>query len=318
MIIGFSSTALSREPATKNLSRIRAEPLPRPSGSEGTNDSGIGIKTFRAGVAAVDMTPVKLPVHSSGGFLAGSGSIIRDRLFARGLALDDGTTRLVLVVADTLIVPRDLCDRVKVSASRQTGIATDHVLIAANHTHSAGCLVGCLGTETDTDYVNQVRPQLVECIKKALANLQPAQIGWSSEIDADNTHCRVFIRRPDCLGVDPFGEETIRIMMHPGYQNPQYIGPSGPVDNQLSLLCVRSAAGKPLGVLANYSMHYFGAAPISADYFGDFVRLLSQKIAPDDDSFVAMLSNGWPYEGPALLVGRRLHSGTVLLERFAE
>ena len=47
-------------------------------------------KTFRAGVAGVDISPVKLPVISSGSFLTRSGKTVHDRLFARGLALDDG------------------------------------------------------------------------------------------------------------------------------------------------------------------------------------------------------------------------------------
>ncbi|MBN2476629.1 MAG: hypothetical protein JXB62_18610 [Pirellulales bacterium] len=256
------------------------------------SETRVDRKTFRAGVATVDISPVKLPVVSSGMFLTRSGNVVHDRLFARGLALDDGTTRIVLVVADTLFVPRDLCDRAKQAAADKTGVAVENIMISATHTHSGGSLVGCLGTDADTEYVEQVGPQLAECIEKAVAALRPAQIGWSSVRDPEHTHCRVFIRRPDCIGVDPFGARTIRVMMHPGYQNLEYVGPSGPVDDELSVLAVRSPDGKPMGLLANYSMHYFGASPISADYFGDFVRGLSQSIAPGDGSFVAMMSNG--------------------------
>jgi len=277
-----------------------------------------GGKTFRAGVAAVDISPVKLPVISSGSFLTRSGSVIHDRLFARGLAIDDGKTRLVLAVADTLFVPRDLCDEVKEAASKKTGVPAENIMISATHSHAAGSLVGCLGTDADADYVNQVRPQLIECIERAVANLRPAQIGWSSEVDEEDTHCRVFIRRPDCIGLDPFGEKTIRVMMHPGYQNPQYIGPSGPVDNELSVLSVRSLDGKPIGILANYSMHYFGSGAVSADYFGDFVRIISKKTAADDDSFVAMMSNGtsgdlhWmDYTKPRKSIGRPEYAESV-------
>ncbi len=275
-------------------------------------------KAFRAGVAAVDITPRKLPVISSGSFLSRSGNVVNDRLFARGLALDDGSTRLVFVVADTLFVPRDLCDQAKEAASKKTGVPPENMMISATHSHSAGSLVGCLGTEADQNYCEQVRPQLAECIEQAVANLQPAQIGWSSVIDAEDTHCRVFIRRPDRIGTDPFGEQTIRVMMHPGYQNPDYIGPSGPVDNELSVLSVRSPDGTPMGVLANYSMHYFGAAAVSADYYGDFVRILSAKIAPDDESFVAMISNGtsgdlhWmDYTEPKKNIGRTQYAESV-------
>ena len=55
--------------------------------------------------------------------------------------------------------------------------------------------------------------------------------------------------------------------MHPGHQSPDVIGPSGPADPGLSLLSVQTADGRPLALLANYSMHYVGSPAVSADYF---------------------------------------------------
>jgi hypothetical protein len=102
----------------------------------------------------------------------------------------------------------------------------------------------------------------------------------------------VFIRRPDCIDVDPTGRRTVRAMMHPGYQNPQYIGPCGPADPEISVLAVQGLDGKPMALLANYSMHYFGASPISADYYGDFSRLIARRLAEGDESFIAIMSHG--------------------------
>ena len=39
---------------------------------------------------------------------------------------------------------------------------------------------------------------------------------------------------------DPFGQRTVRANMHPGYQNPDVIGPSGPVDPALTVLSVQA------------------------------------------------------------------------------
>jgi hypothetical protein len=36
--------------------------------------------------------------------------------------------------------------------------------------------------------------------------------------------------------LDPFGNRTVRANMHPGYQNPDVVGPSGPVDPDLTVL----------------------------------------------------------------------------------
>src|SRR5262249_55726804 len=64
-------------------------------------------------------------------------------------------------------------------------------------------------------------------------------------------------------------------------QNAKFAGPSGPVDSGMTLLSVQTADGKPLCVLANYSMHYFGgtSSGFSADYFGEFSEYVADKLA---------------------------------------
>jgi hypothetical protein len=51
---------------------------------------------------------------------------------------------------------------------------------------------------------------------------------------------------------------------------------------------------KPLAIFANYALHYVGGLPagqMSADYFGEFARLMPTRVRGGED-FVAMLSNG--------------------------
>jgi hypothetical protein len=55
--------------------------------------------------------------------------------------------------------------------------------------------------------------------------------------------------------------------------------------------------GRPIAVLANFSMHYFGGQKaLSADYFGLFYEGLKSRIAPSEDDrhppFVALMSHG--------------------------
>ena len=49
--------------------------------------------------------------------------------------------------------------------------------------------------------------------------------------------------------------------MNPGYQNPGLVEPAGPTDPDVSVLSVATADGKPLALLANYSLHYVGGLP---------------------------------------------------------
>ncbi len=248
--------------------------------------------SLRAGTACVDITPKEFPVLVCGSFYSRSASAVHDPLFARCLVLDNGATRLVLMVVDTIAIPDTMDDQVKAAASKATGIAPENMMISATHTHSGGSVVGALATEPDPAYSEFLPGKLVECIEKAAANLRPAKVGWAGEDHPEGTFCRVFIRRPDCIGTDPTGRQTIRAMMHPGHQNPEYIGPCGPADPEVSVLAVQSLDGKPMALVANYSMHYFGAGAISADYYGDFSRIVSQQLADGDESFVAMMSHG--------------------------
>jgi hypothetical protein len=60
----------------------------------------------------------------------------------------------------------------------------------------------------------------------------------------------------------------------------------------LQVISVQTAEGKPLGLLANFSMHYFGDQDISADYFGLFSNGLQDQLDPGKTGFVAMMSHG--------------------------
>jgi hypothetical protein len=251
-------------------------------------------KPLRAGAYGIDITPEKLPVIVSGGFLEGTANKVRDRLYARCLVLDDGTARLAIVVVDTLFMPRRLLDIAKAMAAKTTGIKPERMMISATHTHSAPSVAGALGSRADEAYAKLLPGRIAKGIERAEANLEPARIGWGVARADKHTHCRRWIRRSDRMGTDPFGKRTVQAMMHPGYLNADYIGPAGPVDTDLSLLSVQSAAGRPIALLANYSMHYFGSPAVSADYFGRFAAEFAGLVGVKDSDppFVAMMSQG--------------------------
>ena len=233
---------------------------------------------FRGGVAAVDISPNTFPRIIAGGFLEGRGEKLADPLHVRCFVLDDGAMKIAFAIVDTCMMEQSLIDEAKALASRQCGIPMDHMMVSATHTHSAPAAMGCLGTRKDTEYGRHLIPKIAEGIIAADKALQPAQIGWGSFDDWDHTHNRRWIRLEGKEIVDPFGDATGRANMHPGYLSKDVVGPSGPVDPQLSLIALQTLDGKPLGVLANYSQHYFGSAPVSADYYGLFCKHLALKM----------------------------------------
>jgi hypothetical protein len=249
---------------------------------------------FRAGAWAVDVSPRALPVLVNGGFLESRASRVNDPIAAKCLVLDDGTTRLAMVVVDSCMMPRELIDRAKALAQEQTGIPTERMLISATHTHSAPAAMGALGCAADAGYAALLPGLIAESIAGALKHLAPARIGWAVMDDEAHTFCRRWIRRPDKMLEDPFGARTVRANMHPGYESPDVVAPAGPVDPGLTIVAVQSPSGQPIAVFANYSMHYYGAQPVSADYFGRFAEALAIKLGAQavEPPFVVIMSQG--------------------------
>ncbi|MBL4886164.1 MAG: hypothetical protein JKY95_16735 [Planctomycetaceae bacterium] len=253
---------------------------------------------FLAGAHSIDISPEKLPAIQNGGFLQRTQAKVLDRLHARCFVMKSGDSTVAIAIVDSCMIPREICYRAKVIASQRTGIAINRILIASTHTHTAPSVMDlCLGTSSDPDYERFLPPRIAKGIELAFANFEPARVGVTV-VDAPNhTHCRRWLKHPEKYAGDPFGDKTVRAMMHPGYQNPDYIGEAGPVDSGLSLLSIQSADGRrPIALIANYSMHYFGTGGgFSADYYGKFSGLMEKKIAGTDSGkapFVAAMSQG--------------------------
>ncbi|HEV8605500.1 MAG TPA: LamG-like jellyroll fold domain-containing protein, partial [Tepidisphaeraceae bacterium] len=251
---------------------------------------------LRAGASAIDITPTEFPVIVNGMFEERTATKALDPIFAKCIVLDDGTTRIAMVVADSCMMPRDLFDEAKEIACKSTGIPTDRMMISATHTHSAPSSMGCLGSDPDVKYQRFVVPLLAKAIEQANANLRPARVGWAVGKAPDYTACRRWIFAPNQMRNDPFGFLTVRANMHPGYQNAAAMGPAGPTDPDLSMLAMQGIDGKPMALFANFSMHYFGSGMVSSDYFGIFAKKFAD-LASADEKFVGIMSQGTSGDG---------------------
>ncbi|MCC6235243.1 MAG: hypothetical protein IT580_21555, partial [Verrucomicrobiales bacterium] len=274
--------------------------------------------SLRAGAAVADISPTHSPVIVNAMFTERSATQTVDRLHARALVIQSGPETVAIAVVDTCMMPRDLIDRAKEIAHRRTGIPVDRILISATHTHSAPAAMGCLGSREDPRYAAFLPGPIAEAIVHAHRQLAPAEVAWASTNAWHHTFNRRWIRRPDRLLNDPFGQPTVRAHMHPGHVSPDAVGPSGPVDPGLSVVAFRSLDGHPIALLANFSQHYYGSPLLSSDYYGRFAQHLSQALAPSDaavnptntPAFVPIMSQGtsgdlmWmDYGAPAREIG---------------
>ena len=255
-------------------------------------------KQFRAGVALSNITP-----WLGDGLVGNFGTpppaaYVHDQLYAHCFALDDGATRIVLVVSDNIYISREVLDEAKRQVNAATGLPADRMLMACTHTHSS--VSARWGNplepgDTFTEYQKFVAHRIADGVRCALYNLQPAKIAWGTVDQPDHVFNRRWLMKPGTELFNPFGEPD-RAKMNPGHR-PELLKPAGPVDPQIAFFALQTPEGRPLGLLANYSLHYVGGTGpkhISADYFGVFADRIQQLLQADrlDPPFVAAMSNG--------------------------
>lgn len=255
-----------------------------------------------AGAATSNVTPA-LGGAIVGNWLPSPATHVHDELLARCLVLQSGADQLAVVVVDSLGVPRHVLDHAKRLAHEHTGIPVTRMLISATHTHSAVSALGDRWSPAEYHvpptldaYQSFLATRIADGIRRAVNNLEPARVAWGRGALSDEVFNRRWHMKPGPHLVNPFGgSDTVQMNPRPGSDD--LIEPAGPTDPDIAFLAVSALDGRPLAVLANYSLHYVGGVPeghVSADYFGAFARSLARLLGEDgaDSRFVAMLSNG--------------------------
>jgi hypothetical protein len=203
-----------------------------------------GGAALRAGAAAVDIKVPEGAITCGYGDRANSPHVgVHDPVGAHALVLDDGKAKTALVAVDILGIGPEIRAAV-VKGIAGAGIASDHLLLAATHTHSGpGHLYPVPMLEPffgkfRQDVLDAVTSAIVKAVTTANAGLEPAVIG-SAEGAIKNAS---------------------RNRRHDG----------GLTDETMSVMRVDAASGKALAVVINFAAHptVIGGQPvlITADF----------------------------------------------------
>ena len=252
---------------------------------------------FRAGAAKVDITPKLWPVQMVGSFHERLADKAHDPLHARAIVCDDGETRLAIVIVDNCLIGRNYLDRAKALAAKRTKVRADRILVAATHTHTAPPGKDRRTNRDDAAhraYFKQLVEGIAESIVRAEKNLAPAELAHGVALVPEEIFNRRWHMKPGGIAVNPFGSPNDIVRMNP----PRNLidRPAGPTDPEVHFISLREsgADGRPIALLANYSLHYVGGLPtggVSADYFGVFAGHI-EKALGKDAGFVGLMSNG--------------------------
>lgn len=263
------------------------------------NQSGDShLKVFRAGAATSNITP-PLGEPIVGGWSPIPATYIHDELHARCLVLDDGATQLAIVLCDNVGIPREVFDFAKPLIEEATELTTERILLASTHTHSAAAARGPSKVDSReplSDYQKFIARRISDGVRRAVSHLEPAMIGWGSVEEQRHVFNRRWYMKPGPELRNPFGGVD-QVRMNPPRNHPDLLRPAGPTDPEVSFVSVQAVNGRPIAILANYSLHYVGGVPaghISADYFAVFADRIQELLDADrlDPPFVGILSNG--------------------------
>jgi hypothetical protein len=236
-------TQLNIQPGTHKL-KFRLKRMR--NGAEQNINSG----RLSAGVGKVVITP-PVGVYLGGYALRTKPSTGVDRdLYARALVLDDGRSRVGLVVADVISLGDATVTEVRRLAQAKASIAPKNLTVACTHSHSAPGTRYSSTYAIDADWSRLLPALMTEAVTEAVRNM---------------TRCRVGSARATVGGVS--FDRTARL------------GEGGPIDQEVVALVAETLNDEPLAMLINFACHPVVFGPrnllISPDYPGylvDFVE----------------------------------------------
>ena len=224
---------------------------------------------LKAAVVKTDITP------SDAQYLLGyqerKSNGVRDHIYHKILALDDGNTQFFIISSDICLYSPSEYDKVAAHLNKRFGINPLNVWWSVTHTHSApefgetglyGVYMGDRIKHTvDAAYTEMIEQKLIDGIAEARSKLAGAtlSVGWGFS-QANMNRRAIDVNGKASLGMNP----------------------DGPVDRRIGLLRIDKADGTPMALIANYAMHgtvMSGAnLKISGDAPGIVAEYVEEKI----------------------------------------
>jgi hypothetical protein len=217
---------------------------------------------FRAGFAETEITP-PLGTHRIGWIRLIVGTSVLDPLFARVAVFESGGASVAIIQLDVLCAPSSLTARIRERIGKDHGFPGGNVMVCATHNHAGPAVANEGEVKKDEKYIGVLLERISKAFGTALARMEPAEQGFGSGFEFSIAHNRRVVMR----------DGTVKT--HGTFHDPGALCIEGPVDPEVGVLAVRSAGGRPLGLLINYALHvthYGGDEVFTAGFPGVVAR----------------------------------------------
>jgi neutral ceramidase len=228
---------------------------------------------FRAGAAAVVISPAA-GTPMAGYYSTRLSTGVHDDLHAKAIVMEAGGQRGALVACDLVGIPPAVIEEAREIVQRETGIPGANVMISATHNHTGplipdgGARAGAYGGDLETAkrYRAELPRKIAESVRQAHARLAAARVSAGRGREETVSFNRRFFMRDGTVG------------WNPGKLNPNIVRPAGPIDPELPVVLIESAAGEPIATYVNFALHQdtVGGMEASSDFAYQLATVLGK------------------------------------------
>jgi neutral ceramidase len=240
---------------------------------------------LQAGVAMVDIT-APIPFRMHGYFYERLSTGIKDPLYARAIVFKQGKESAALVFCDLVGIPAAQTTPARKQASEATGIPIEHIAVTGTHTHTGPQFFMSLN-----DYFHEKAvakfgkdPYDAEDYRKELSDKIANAIVQANKAVAPVEMKAGFAREERLAFNRRYHMKDGSVRFNPKVNNPDIIGPAGPIDPQVGIILLSTAGKKdPSSAIVSFAMHpdtTGGGTLYSADYIHALDERMKKTFGP--------------------------------------
>jgi hypothetical protein len=244
---------------------------------EGLNKNRIK-EIFVAVIGLIVFYPVSIMAQLKGGVgrmdITNYQVFTNDPLYVKALALDDGTTRMIIITLDVVAIEEigpiknGYLEKVRSQIQKELNIKPSNILINVSHCHGV--------VRAD------VAELTVQVVKQAYSNMVPVNVGVGSGFENRVMENRRYIMK------DGSQADVRRAYSLPPDDE---IASIGPVDPEIGILRFDRKNGKTLAVIYNFAVHPIEGVPNGGNT-ADMIGFASKVIEENTDGAMALFLQG--------------------------
>lgn len=237
---------------------------------------------FKVGMYEKEITPF-LGCSIRGYYNLRCVSNVKDKTYAKAVAIQKGDDTIILVAVDAACFNTDFYDAVRERASKLTGVSKDNIMVTVTHSHTGGpSYVGQFeGANDDLDktYLDWLINAVSDVAALALMRVVDAKIKVSTCEVKGISYIRNYLLKN---GV---------VRTNPGRLNPDIVEPYGEPDYTVPVLIFEDMNGRNLGLTYSFACHQdcVDGTEISGDYSCVVAKKMKEKFGQD---FISMYFSG--------------------------